>query len=86
MYIIYYYFVTGVLKNHTKQHNSLLIIIYIFTLDNYDKYFIKKNEIINDIHFNDKMFKESLGYDEKKVIEEEYKLILNDTDNNYIIV
>ena len=30
------------------------------------------------------MLKESLGYDEIKILEEEYKLVLNDNDNNYI--
>ena len=40
--------------------------------------------MINNINFNYKMFKDSMGYDEIKIIEEEYKLILNDNDNNYI--
>ena len=40
--------------------------------------------MINHINFNYKMFKESLGYDEIKIIEEEYKLILNHNDKNYI--
>ena len=40
--------------------------------------------MINNINFNYKMFKESLGYDEIKIIEEEYKLILNDNYENYI--
>ena len=71
------------MKSELYKFSNWNLRIYIYTLDNYDKYFIKKiTEMINDINFNYTMFKESLGYDEIKIIEEEYKLILNDNDNN----
>ena len=73
------------MKNELYKFSNWNLRIYIYTLDNYDKYFIKKiTEMINNINLNYKMFKESMGYDEIKIIEEEYKLILNDNDNNYI--
>ena len=73
------------MKNEFYKFSNWNLRIYIYTLDNYDKYFIKKiTEMINNINFNYKMFKDSMGYDEIKIIEEEYKFILNDNDNNYI--
>ena len=73
------------MKNELYKFSNWNLRIYIYTLDNYDKYFMKKiTEMINNINFNYKMFKDSMGYDEIKIIEEEYKLILNDNDNNYI--